>query len=387
MNPMSILRNFSRLLAAFVFLFSGIVKAVDPLGTAYKFGDYLIALNLSFLLDYALFFAFLMIAAEFVIGWLLLFNVKTRINAWFVLAFMLLFTPVTLWLAVTNAVDDCGCFGDFLKMTNWETFYKNVVILLFVLILFFTRKSFKNNAHALRQFLLGTTGVLLVTLIMADAYRNLPRFDFRPFHKGANIANDMLPVPEIAEVLLVYKNSETGQEMKFLTQDLPYQDTVLWPLIKDNFLRQEKGEVFQEFQEAKTDFPIMGPDGSDAAAQVIREEDFTFLIIIYDLDKVTPKKYHKLIALYQQALNRNIPVKAITGASYEDANAFLEEMETPMPHYSSDITKLKTVVRSNPGLLLIRNGYVIDKWHHRNVPDLDEYELTAPLDAFISKKD
>jgi len=380
---MYLIRHFSRVFVGLVFIFSGVVKAIDPLGTAYKFNDYFIAMNISWMISFSLVLAFLMIAAEFVIGWLLLMNIRTRINAWFVLGFMVLFTPVTLWLAITNAVDDCGCFGDFIHMSNWQTFYKNILILVFTLILFFTRDRFVNKAAFLRQLGVGMLGVILVSVTMADAYRNLPRFDFRPFYRGANIAEDMLPVPEIAEILLVYKNSSTGDEMKFTTQKLPYQDTVLWPLIKDNFLRQERGEVFQAFRPAKTDFALLGPDGSDHSAEIIRQEGFSFLVIMYDIEKVTEKSYRRIVRLAEQADAIDIPVKVITGSGYDEVESFLGTMGTPLPHYSSDVTKLKTVIRANPGVVLLRNGYIIDKWHFRNVPDLDSYRLCAPFKAFL----
>ncbi len=382
---MYLLRHFSRILAGIVFLFSGVVKAVDPLGTAYKFGDYFIAMGIPWMIQFSLVLAFLMIAAEFIIGWLLLFNVKTQINAWFVLGFMVLFTPVTLWLAITNAVDDCGCFGDFIHLSNWETFYKNLVILLFVLIMFFYRDRFKSFGGGLRQLTIGLAGTLLVTWIMVDAYRNLPRFDFRPFHKGANLAEDMLPVPEIAEILLVYKHGETGEELKFTTQNLPYQDTVLWPLIKDNFVRQEKGTVYQEFRPAKTDFIILGPDGEDLSEEILKQQGFSFLILMYDIDKVRDRTFQKFLPLIAQAEERDIPVRVITGSRYEEVEAYLGRMGAPLPHYSSDVTKIKTVIRSNPGLMLLHNGFIIDKWHHNNVPDLENYNLTAPIDAFLER--
>lgn len=379
---MNILRNFSRIFAGLVFIFSGFVKGIDPLGTAYKFGDYFLAMKLEWLSGAAVVLAFLMIAAEFIIGWLLLFNIKTRINAWFVLLFMLLFTPLTLWLAISNKVTDCGCFGDFLVMTNWETFYKNLVIMVFVLILFLTRDRFKNKMASFRQFLLGLVGVVMIMVTMTDAYRHEPRFDFRPFHRGAHISENMLPTPEISEITLVYKNSKTGEEMSFTPQNLPYQDTVLWPLLRDNYVRREV-KVIQEFKPAAAAFEILGPDGQDHSTDIIGFKDFQFIIIMNDVSKASKKGFKRLLPLVKQAEERNIRVIAITGSLYEEVEKFLGEMEAPIEHYSSDVIKLKTVIRANPGLVLMRNGYIIDKWHHNDIPDLDKLWLCSPVGAFL----
>jgi hypothetical protein len=323
-----------------------------------------------------------MIAAEFIIGWLLVFNIKTKINAWFVLLFMLLFTPLTLWLAISNKVDDCGCFGDFLVMTNWETFYKNLVILAFVLILFFTRAQFKNRLGSIKQLLVGVIGILVIAFTMYDAYQHLPRFDFRPFYRGAHISENMLPTPEISEITLVYKNSQTGEEMAFTPQNLPYQDSVLWPLLKDNYVRREV-KVIQEFKPAAAAFEILGPDGQDHASDIIGSKDFQFIIIMNDIGKASKKGFARLIPFIKQAEERNIRVIAITGSMYDEVEAFLGEMGTPIEHYSADVIKLKTVIRANPGLLLMKNGYILDKWHHNDIPDLGKLKVCAPVGAFL----
>ncbi|MFO7722390.1 MAG: DoxX family protein [Bacteroidales bacterium] len=376
---MKFVRNFSRIITALVFIFSGFVKAVDPMGTAYKFGDYFLAMNLEFLMDWAVPLAFLLIAAEFIIGWMLLFNVWTRVTSWFALGFMLLFTPVTLWLAVTNKVDDCGCFGDFLVMTNWETFVKNVVILVIVLILFFTRKKFSNPTKRWKQVIYTLAGILCVAYIQFYAYNHLAILDFRPFYKGAHIADNMLPVPEIAEITLVYKHRLTGEEMSFSPKTLPYQDSTLWPHLE--WTRQEK-KIIQPFQEAEAAFEIMGPEGKDHSPDIIGNKDFIFVLIMQDVSKANRKSFKKIVPLIEEANRRNIQVIAITGSMYDEVEAFLGEMGAPIPHYSADIIKLKTVIRANPGLLLLKNGYIIDKWHFNDIPDLKKLRVESAFDAF-----
>lgn len=377
---MNFIRNFSRILTGLVFIFSGFVKSVDPLGTAYKFEDYFLALHLEWLMSLSVVLAFLLIAAEFVIGWMLFFNIRTKINAWFVLGFMLLFTPLTLWLAITNKVTDCGCFGDFLVMTNFQTFLKNAVILVFVIILFAMRKSFVNKMAAWKQVLISLAGVVIVAFMMHTGYNHEPYFDFRPFYKGAHISENMLPTPEIAEVTLVFQHLETGEEMEYTTKTLPYTDSVLYPKLK--FLRQEK-KVIQPFQEAKTAFEILGPDGADMASEIIGSKDFLFVLVMQDVATASKNAFKKIVPLVQEAQRRKIGVVAITGSSYPEAEKFLAGKGIPLPHYSSDIIKLKTVVRANPGLLLLKNGYIIDKWHHHDIPNFKDLNIEGPLDAFV----
>lgn len=379
---MKLIRNICRILTGLIFIFSGIVKGIDPLGTAFKFGDYFLAMNLTWMSDFALALAILMIAAEFVIGWLLLFNIKTYINAWFVLLFMLLFTPLTLWLAISNKVHDCGCFGDFLVMSNWETFYKNIFILAIVIILFATRNRFRNTLSGWKQLFIAIVGVLIIGFTMYDAYNHLPRFDFRPFYKGAHISENMLPTPEIADINLVYKHIVTGEELSYTPQNLPYQDSVLWPNLE--FVRQEKN-VIQEFREAVAAFEILGQDGKDYSEEIIGSKDFVFVIIMNDIRKANRKAFTKINKLIEQASERNIRVIGITGSLYTEVDEFLIEVNAPVEHYSSDVIKLKTVIRSNPGLLLLKNGYIVDKWHFNDTPDLDTYKLKGPFDAFVNK--
>lgn len=376
---MKFLRHFSRIFTGLVFIFSGFVKGVDPMGTAYKFGDYFLAMNLEWFMGWAVPLAFILIAAEFILGWLLLFNVYTRFNSWMVLLFMLLFTPLTLWLAVTNKVDDCGCFGDFLVMTNWETFFKNIIILIFVLILFFTRKNFTNMTREYKKIIITLVGFIAIGLTMHDAYNHLPRFDFRPFYKGAHISENMLPTPEKAEITLVYRHIVTGEELSYSPQTLPYQDSVLWPNLE--FVRQEK-KVIQPFQEAKAAFEILGPEGKDYSMDIIGNKDFVFVIVMQDIYSANRKAFNKIVPLIEEAEKRNIQVIAITSSLYDEVESFLGELGAPVPQYSSDVIKLKTVIRSNPGLLLLKNGYILDKWHFNDIPDLKDLVISGQLDAF-----
>jgi hypothetical protein len=222
-------------------------------------------------------------------------------------------------------------------------------------------------------------GIAGIAYTQFYAYNHLAIFDFRPFYKGAHIAENMLPVPEIAEITLVYKHRLTGEEMAYTPKTLPYQDSTLWPHLE--FVRQEK-KVIQPFQEAKAAFEIMGPEGKDHSPDIIGNKDFIFVLIMQDVNKANKKSFKKIVPLIEEANRRNIQVIAITGSMYDEVEAFLGEMGAPIPHYSADIIKLKTVIRANPGLLLLKNGHIIDKWHFNDIPDLKTLKIEGAFDAF-----
>ena len=218
-----IIGSVSRRLLALTFLFSGFVKAIDPLGTVYKVEDYLAAFGgwFNYFIPAALPIALMLILLEFTLGWMLLTNVWTKVSSWLTLAFMLVMTPLTLYLALTNAVEDCGCFGDAIYLTNWQTFYKNVVLLVLVIILLLTKR------HIPRTFLL-TVEICLTLLaagvaigLMTYSLTHLPPLDFRPYKIGNNIP-ELMEVPEGApadeyEVRFIYERD--GEQKEFTLAD------------------------------------------------------------------------------------------------------------------------------------------------------------------------
>lgn len=211
---MKLLRNICRILVGLLFIYSGFVKGIDPLGSDYKFADYFNAFNMSWMGFSTLFFSFVLSLAEFLIGMCLFLNIKTRWAAWGALIFMAIFTPLTLILAIKNPVTDCGCFGDALILTNWETFGKNVILLLMTLVIFYNKNKFRPVFNFLEQTVLLVCTIALMLCIEFYSYRHLPIIDFRPYAIGNNIAEGMT-IPEGAphdeyKITLKYKNKSTG---------------------------------------------------------------------------------------------------------------------------------------------------------------------------------
>ena len=220
---MKLLRNICRILVGIVFIYSGFVKGVDPLGSDYKFTDYFNAFGMSWMGFSTLFFSFLLSMAEFLIGICLFLNIKLKTAAWGAILFMGFFTPLTLVLAIKNPVTDCGCFGDALILTNWETFWKNIILLAMTLVIFYTRDKYKSIFNFLEQTVLLVGTIIFMFCIQWYSFRHLPIVDFRPYAIGKNISEGMTipdgaPHDEYA-ITLKYKNKQTGHDFLGIRAD------------------------------------------------------------------------------------------------------------------------------------------------------------------------
>lgn len=380
---------FARIFIGVVFVFSGFVKAVDPLGFAYKIQDYLMAFHLPWLVPASIVFAVLVNLAEFLIGFVVLFGVRMRLFSWGTLLFMIFFTPLTLYLALKNPVHDCGCFGDFLIMTNWETFYKNLVFLTFALIVFSYRTRFYDRMipNWIKNFII-FIGVVIALGIEGYALRYDALLDFRPWKVGNRIADLVVPTMEKSEIKLVYKNNTTGKEELYTAETLPYQDSVRWANL--TFVEQRK-TVVEPFKEAPIhDFIIASPTGENITDQVINIPDYHFLIIAYDLEATNMKSFEALNLFAQKCGADSVSIVCITGSAPSEIEKFSKEVSPKFPIYSADATALKTIIRSNPGILLLRNGYIVDKWAHRKMISYETFksnrkDFDASYEKFASK--
>ncbi len=369
MNRQKIITLFlwvSRILFGVVFIFSGFVKAVDPLGSTYKFQDYFLAFNAEWLFPLALPLSVLLSALEFIVGASVLMGVKMKYASWGGLLFMLFFTPLTLYIAIADPVPDCGCFGDALIISNWETFYKNLIILAAIIFIFVHQKSFKPIISAGKDWLLPIIFTVFILFISFYSLRNLPILDFRPWKKGNNIYEQLTPVQEqIAEYIFVYENPETGEQKEFSVDELPSDP---WVYLD----RKEK--IIQEFIDAPiTNFYIQDEYGDDYTDSYIANPDFQFVVVAYDLGRTHKKTFEKKINEFASLAEIDgVSFIVLTGSTFETMDEFRHEVQASYPFYQSDGTALKTIVRSNPGMLLLHNGVVVDKWHYSNIPSYPE---------------
>lgn len=362
---MAVIRFISKTIIGLVFTFSGFVKCLDPLGTAYKFEDYFLAYGLDSLLWLALPGAILMCAIELSIGLMLILSIKVPLASWMALIFMAVFTPLTLVLALTNPVTDCGCFGDALVLTNWQTFYKNLIIDVFLVILFLGRKKFREPFKG-RNALLATMAVFLLAIgFEIYSLNRLPILDFRPYKIGVNIPESMV-IPDDAqqpvfETTLVYEKD--GVEKEFTVENYPKGDD--WKWVRTDNVVIEKG-----YEPPIHDFSIILEDG-DFTDLVLADKNYVFLLIAHDLKKASRKNQEELNKLASSLRSSGYQFICLT-SSTGYIEEYKNETGAPFVFGSADQTTLKTIVRSNPGLVMLKEGTIIDKWHHRNLPDPDE---------------
>ncbi len=360
---MKILRWVARLLAGTVFIFSGFVKGIDMTGSVIKFDEYFQAFHLDFLSFLSPPLSYLFPAIEFMIGISLFFNLRPRAGAWGLLLFMAFFTPLTLILALFNPVSDCGCFGDALVLTNWQTFYKNLILLALAILLFAGRKQLSSSWSPPVSL-----GLLLVffaafTTLSVYSYRHLPVIDFRPYSIGTNIPEKMT-FPEDAprdvyKTILIYEKN--GIQKEFTTDNFPWQDST-WKFVDQHSTLLKKG-----YTPPIHDFSITLPDGTDITDQVLTSEGYTFLLVSPDFEKADTGGLHRALPLYRSCQERNIAFYVVTASPKGDAHR-LRGAPYPIPWTNMDETTCKTIIRSNPGLVLLKKGTILGKWHYRDIP-------------------
>ncbi len=366
---MKTLRIASRIFIGAIFIFSGFVKGIDPLGSTYKFIDYFEAFHLGFLGFIAFPAAILLSTGELVIGINLLLGIRMRLTSYALLAFMLFFTIITLILAIYNPVTDCGCFGDAIILTNWQTFWKNIIILIPTFIIFFSRNKFKPFYPANIEWRLTLVFILSGILISVYCYRNLPVLDFRPYKTGVNIPEKMT-IPDNATVdeyrtILVYEKN--GLRKEFNTEDFPWRDTT-WKWVETRQILTRKG-----YEPPIHDFTITTEEGDDITDIVLSDRDYSFLLIAYDLTRANIDAFRKINKIAGSCLNNdNCSFYCLTSSTDKEIRDFRFKVKTDFDFYLTDEITLKTIIRANPGLLLIKEGNILGKWHYNNLPDFME---------------
>ncbi len=358
-----IIGSISRTLLALTFLFSGFVKAVDPLGTTYKIEDYLHAFGGFFVqLDTLAYPAALtLIAFEFLLGFCLLFNIRTQIMAWLALIMMLFMTPLTLYIAIENPVSDCGCFGDAIVLSNWATFWKNIVLLTLVIILLLTKRHIPQLFVGAAEGVLFTIGVLGLLSIILVSQLSLPFIDFRPYKVGNHIPTLMEypedAEPDVYETTFVY--AQDGIEQEFTIDNYP-QDDSTWVFVRQNTTLIKKG-----YEPPIHDFEIMDYDFNDITDEVLTSEEPVTLVIMYDLAKADTEQLTKVETLWEKG-NCHI----LTGSTSDEIATFCSEhFNNPDIEYAfcaTDPVTLKTIVRANPGVIVVKDGFIIEKYNLKN---------------------
>ena len=326
--------NVCRLLLAVTFILSGYVKAIDPLGTQYKITDYLEAMHLGGMLpdSVTLGVSVVQAAIEFCLGIFLLFAIQRRLTSKLILLIMVVMTPLTLWLALANPISDCGCFGDAIVLTNWQTFWKNVVLLICAVVVAWWPMEMFRFISKSNQWIVINYSVLFVIGTSTYCLYYLPTFDFRPYHVGVNLQQQ-------------WQRTMEGE-------DLPYADFFI--------------------EEATT--------GEDITEQVLSEQGYTFLLVSPNLEQADDSRFDLLNEIYEYATEHGYPFYCLTASTPQHIRHWQETTGAEYPFCLTDGTTLKTIIRSNPGMLLLKNGTIIRKWSHNDLPTREEEQAVLSLE-------
>jgi hypothetical protein len=370
---MKFIKHFSRIAVGLTFIFSGFVKGIDPWGSAYKFSDYFMAMNVDWLLWATFPLGVLLAFAEFAIGVGLLFNTFHRLGAWLAMLFMVFFTGLTLWIAIENPVTDCGCFGDALVISNWETFYKNLLLIALTLIVFFYRNNMKGLPGKKAGYVFSFLTVITYAGIVIHSYNHLPIFDFRPYKVGVNIPEAMTIPPDAPqdeyENIFYYKNKSTGDVEQFTEENYPWQDTLNY-----EFHDMESILIQQGYEPPIHDFTIETPEGDNIIDFFIYDDNYVFMVVAYDLRKSNRKSQEKINTLASWAVDQGFSFIGLTSSLPDEYQAFIGEHNVPFEYFNCDEITLKTIIRSNPGLVVLNNGTIVAKYHYNDIPTPEEFE-------------
>lgn len=377
-----IVAETARIIVGLTFVFSGFVKTVDPLGSAYKIQDYLIAFHLPSLFAWALPLAIFLCVVEMSIGFFILLGVYRKWTSRALILFMLVMLPVTLYLALKNPVKDCGCFGDAFIISNWETFYKNVFLSVCAILIvifwkhltpFYSKKTAKYVAFFIVLF-----GVLFAVYNVI----NRPIIDFRPYKIGANIPQMMhedAANGALFENVFVYEKN--GKKEEFSEENYPWQDST-WTFVemKTKMIKDGKAPRIEDFDInllQKNDSTYTWSEGRDITDQILSNPSHTLLLICYKLPEMNDNILSKLNAIHSFALQNNIDFYCLTASGIAKIEDWEKRYTTDFLFCHADERTLKTIVRSNPGLVWMKNGTIINKWDKNSIPDADTI-LTKP---------
>lgn len=357
---MKVLVVFSRLFVGLVFIFSGLVKGVDPLGTAYRLDDYFIAFGTEWAMAFSMLLSVGLSALEFALGVVLVLNAKVKSLSWVLFVLMIFFTLLTLNDAINNPVPDCGCFGDAITLTNWQTFYKNLVLIVFVSIIFFTRKQLVSPWSHKGQVSIVVASIVLFGVFEVYNISHLPLIDFRDYKVGNDLSHDRETPPK---VYLKYRNISTGEIKEYLSPDYPWNDSVWmtnWEFIDQ---RIEKPEGLSEEV-----LRIDDQDGDDYTSYFLGDTGYVFVVVAYDLSITDIQSFGKIKEIEQKGAEDGYALCVVTSSTPIEVEGFRDQYQYDFDYFYADDIVLKTMIRSNPGLILLRDGLILDKWHHNDIP-------------------
>lgn len=434
---MKIIVTVSRILVGSLFIVSGLIKANDTLGFSYKLVEYFEpgVLNMEFMIPYAWILSAFICVVEVVLGVATLLGGKMKLVSWSLLLMMIFFTFLTFYSAYFEKVTECGCFGDAIKLTPWESFYKDVVLSVLILIIFIKRSAIQFNSTVEDRVILPisvvivalfsvlmvkwnfpwifTIIVIAIALIIKTflegnkaqwtvagwvtlastafcwyTVEHLPIRDFRPYAVGKNILDGMKTAEELGlqapkyDSMYTLKNNETGKDEKLLASEYVkhFADSV--DTNKDGVKDQVKYtyvaadpkpiKISDGYEPPIHDFVISDADGNDITYSVLDDNNYYFFVVAYDITKSCDNPQKELNDLYKKATAANQKVYGLTASNEQQVQEFKHKNQSFIDYYPMDGTVLKTIVRANPGIVLLKKGTVVAMWHHNDLPTYEE---------------
>lgn len=366
----------SRLLVGFLFIFSGLIKANDPMGFGYKLQEYFHVLHLNFLNDYSTWIAVTICAFEIILGALLVLGIAGRKVAWGLLLLIIFFTFLTFYSAFFEVVSSCGCFGDAIPLTPWQSFIKDLVLMVFIVVIFIKREKitplitspFTNNLLSFFVIIV-SFGIGIYTI------NYLPFVDFLPYKEGNNIPK-LMEIPEGAEQdeyqhIYALKNKATGEEKKMT--DKEYMDQKIWEDENWEVIGEPESKLIKKgYQVPIPDLIISDAEGNDLTQEVVSNPYYNFVVTSVDVTKLSPTDLIALDKINQtiRDLSSEYNIRAIllTASSSNDVNYLNDQLDLVLETFYADAVPLKSMVRSNPGVMLLQNGVVVKKWSKHAFP-------------------
>jgi uncharacterized membrane protein YphA (DoxX/SURF4 family) len=360
-----VIDQVSRFLVGGLFIFSGLIKLNDPVGTQIKMEEYFEVFSEDFgsffhyFIPYALEIGFIMVVLEIVLGVAVLLYYRMRVTTVLLLLLMVFFTFLTFYSAYFNKVTDCGCFGDAIKLTPWQSFWKDIFLMLFILHLFWYRKTYRPVLRTMEGHVVVGTVTAISIFLGIYAIRHLPFIDFRAYRVGNYIPQQMQPEeqPKFEYVFL------QKEDQKEITSDKYLIDTVKYKYLSVRQVNADKTRA------KITDYAVSTVDGDDITQSTFEGNKLIF--VIYDVTKASTDNIEKIRNLIN-SLDGKVEMLALTSSSGDKFENFRHEHQLAVPYYFVDATVLKTIVRANPGITLWVDGTVKGMWHHNDTPSPDE---------------
>ena len=366
--------TFSRIFVGCLFIFSGFIKANDPLGFSYKLDEYFEIFHMPFLIPVTVWMAMGICVLEIALGVILLLGEFMEFTAWMLLGLIVFFTFLTGYSAVTGAVSDCGCFGDFLHLTPWTSFTKDIVLLVFILVIFIYRKHIMPVFNLKWSKFHVAMAVLIPSLFTIYCYSYLPIIDFRAYKVGNNLREQMtLPLGakrDSTVLKLVYKDKTNNTEKGYLMSELPFSDSV-W-MANHEFVKQDNQVIVEGDKPKITDFKIWSEDSPDITAEILDDPNYRLWIICYDLTKSSRSSFDDIVKLANECDKHGVKTIGLTSTDYSITDPFRHDVNAAFPFYYCDGTVLKTMIRSNPGIMLMKGSTVMGMWHYHQTPSFEK---------------